>query len=180
MSLKCFVLQNEPEKEARVKAVEAAVREYLNNNEVTVEENEKGKWLVNGTDSPLYLSVAPAGDKLLAAVKETPVGIDGERLSDFEGKRADYGMLAERFLSGEEAEYVRDGDTSADERDRFLKIWTRKKAYVKYFGKTVSDFPTFSVVDGDRILPKVGSVTIRKFSIAFEGSENYLFAIAGV
>ena len=182
MALKCFVLSNEKDHEARVAAAQAFLREQFGNDALTVEEGHKGRLVLNGLglEKVPYVSIAPAGEKMLVAVKESPVGLDGECLKAHEGKRVDYGMLAERFFSGEEAEYVRDGDTTTDEKDRFFKIWTRKKAYIKYLGKTVADFPNFSVVEGDKLLSKVGSVTLRKFSMNFEGSEDYLFAIAGV
>ena len=117
---------------------------------------------------------------MLVAVKETPVGLDGEYLRAFDGKRLDYGLMAERFFSGEEAEYVHEGDTTADERERFFAVWTRKKAYIKFAGKTVAEFPNFSVVEGEHLLPKVGTATVRKFAMNFEGAEDYLFAIAGI
>ena len=180
MALKCFVLPNEKNKEARIAAVQAHLRETLGNDALVIEPGHKGHLVVNGGEKSLYVSIAPAGEKMLAAIKETPVGIDGEYLRAFDGKRIDFGLLAERFFSGEEAEYVRDGVTTADERERFLKVWTRKKAYIKFTGKTVAEFPNFSVVDGDKMLAKVGSATIRKFSMNFEGNEDYLFAIAGV
>lgn len=180
MSLKCLILQNVPDREARREIIEKAVREYLNKPDVSVELDRRDNPVATGVEPPVYLSAAPAGDKLLLAVKDTPVGLDGECLTDYEGKRADYGLMAERFFSGEEAEYVREGDTSLDEKERFFKIWTRKKAYIKYMGKPMSEFPGFSVVENDRVLSRIGNVSIRKFTIAFEGSENYLFAIAGV
>jgi hypothetical protein len=43
-----------------------------------------------------------------------------------------------------------------------------------------ADFPNFSVVDGSRLLPKVHGISLKKFSIKFEGCEDYLFVIAGI
>jgi phosphopantetheinyl transferase len=107
------------------------------------------------------------------------VGIDGEYLPRYKEGRTDYAMLADRFFSGEESEYLRSGATVADEKERFMKIWTRKEAYVKCTGKGVADFPSFSVVESDKIVSKLGNIPLRKFSITFEGCEDYLFAIAG-
>lgn len=180
MALKCFVLSNEKDTSSRIAAAQVAVREFYQNDALVVESGHKGHLVISGGEKPLYISIAPAGEKMLVAVKETPVGLDGEYLRAFDGKRLDYGIMAERFFSGEEAEYVRDGDTSAEERERFFMIWTRKKAFIKFSGKTVAEFPNFSTVEGDRILPKVGSASIRKFTMNFEGCEDYLFAIAGV
>lgn len=180
MALKCIILQNNPDMEVRHAAVQDAVRKYLASDEVTVVYAENGKPSIEGFDGKKYISVTTTGDKMIVAINDSPIGIDGEYLPRYAERKTDYSMLAERFLSGEESEYVRAGSTVVDERERFLKIWTRKEAYVKCAGKTLADFPSFSVVEGDKFLPKLGSVTIRKFSIAFEGSEDYLFAIAGV
>lgn len=180
MALKCIILKNNPDMEARHEAVQNAVRKYLASDTVNVVYAENGKPSIEGFDGKKYISVTTTGDKMIVALNDTPIGIDGEYLPRYAERKTDYSMLAERFLSGEESEYVRAGATVVDERERFLKIWTRKEAYVKCSGKTIADFPSFSVIEGDKFLPKVGSVSIRKFSISFEGSEDYLFAIAGV
>ena len=176
MALKCIVLENNSDKEVRHAAVQEAVQKYLGNDAVTVVYNDRGKPSIEGAKK--YISVTTTGEKMIVAISDTPVGIDGEYLPRYEGK-TDYSMLADRFFSGEESEYVRAGATVADEKDRFMKLWVRKEAFVKCSGKGVADFPNFSVVDGDKLLTKVGHTPIRKFSISFPGCEDYIFAIAG-
>ena len=176
MALKCIVLENNSDKEVRHAAVEEAVKKYLDNDEVTVVYNDRGKPSIEGAKK--YISVTTTGEKMIVAISDTPVGIDGEYLPRYESK-TDYSMLADRFFSGEESEYVRSGATVVDEKERFMKIWTRKEAYVKCTGKGVADFPSFSVVESDKIVSKLGNIPLRKFSISFEGCEDYLFAIAG-
>jgi len=178
MSLKCIVLDNHPDKETRHAAVEEAVRNYLQE-DVHVEYTPKGKPVIVGGSAEKHISVTTTGDKMLVAILESPVGLDGEYLPRYEDRKTDFVALAERFFSGDEAEYVR-GEGEESEKEKFLKIWTRKEAYVKCTDKTIADFPSFSVVEGEKLLNKVGSVSIRKFSIKFEGSENYIFAIAGI
>lgn len=178
--LKCFILNNDPDREVRHTAVQNAVRAFLHKDDVEIVYSEKGKPSVTGTETPKYISVTTTGDKMLVALSDSPIGIDGEYLPRYKESRTDFSQLAERFFSNEESDFVHDGPTVADEKERFLKIWTRKEAYVKCVGKTLADFPSFSVVEGDRLLQKVGSTNLRKFSIAFEGCEDYLFAIAGV
>lgn len=180
MALKCFILENNPEQEVRHEAVQKAVQDYLNDENVQVVYSNKGAPSLLNCDPPKYLSVTTTGDKMLVVLQDTPVGIDGEYLPRTEQSKSDFQLMAERFFSGEETEYVRDGASIGEEKLRFLKVWTRKEAYVKCVGKTLADFPSFSVVEGGKLLSRVGAVTIRKFSIAFEGSEEYLFAIAGV
>ena len=180
MALKCFILENAPEQEARHEAVQKAVRGYLKDETVQIVYSEKGAPSIQGCEPPMFLSVTTTGDKMLVAVQDTPIGIDGEYLPRCEKSKTDFLLMAERFFSGEETEYVRDGASVGEEKLRFFKVWTRKEAYVKCVGKTLADFPSFSVVENGKLLSRVGSVAIRKFSIAFEGSENYLFAIAGI
>ncbi len=180
MALKCIILENNSDQTARHEAVQQAVRNYLHNDRVTIKYSEKGRPSVVGSEPPKHIAVTTTGDKMIVALNDTPIGIDGEYLPRYENSKTDYPMLAERFFSGEEAEYIRDGVGSGEEKERFLKVWTRKEAYVKCVGKTVADFPNFSVIEGDKLLTRIGTVSIRKFSIAFEGSDKYLFAIAGV
>ena len=178
MGLKCIILDYNPDQEARHAAVEQAVRDYLKE-DVHIRYSAKGKPSVTGSREPRYISVTTTGSKMLVAVFENPVGIDGEYLPRYENRKTDFAALAERFFSGDEAEYVRtEGEES--EKEKFLKIWVRKEAYIKCVEKTIADFPSFSVVEGDRILNRIGSVNLRKFTIKFDGSEDYIFAIAGV
>ena len=178
MALKCIILENNPDREVRHAAVEQAVRDYLNE-DVRIEYSSKGKPSIVGAKEEKHLSVTTTGNKMLVAVYENPIGLDGEYLPRYDGSKTDYAALAERFFSGDEAEYIRN-ESGESEKEKFLKIWVRKEAYVKCVGKTIADFPNFSVVDADKILSKVGSVTIRKFNIRFEGCEDYIFAIAGI
>ncbi len=177
MALKCIVLENNPDKEVRHAAVLEAVRKYFGSDEVMVNYGATGKPSITGAKK--YISVTTTGDKMIVALSDSPVGLDGEYLPRYSEGKTDYAILADRFFSGEESEYVHAGSTVAEEKDRFMKIWTRKEAYVKCTGKGVADFPAFSVLEGDKFLSKVGNIPLRKFSISFEGSENYLFAIAG-
>ena len=82
----------------------------------------------------------------------------------------------ERFFTEEEAEYVRDND---GDPVSFAKGWVRKEAYSKYTGKGLSDFANFSVSDGERLNTKVNGVTVKKFTVTFPGSNEYIFALAG-
>lgn len=180
MALKCIVLDNNPDRELRHAAVQDAVRAYLKNEEASVVYSEKGRPSIEGINPAKHIAVTTVEDKMLIAINDSPVGIDGEYLPKYKDRKTDYSALAERFFSADEAEYVRDAAGTEDEALRFLKVWTRKEAYVKCVGKTLADFPSFSVSDGERLLPKLSGVSLRKFSISFENSDRYLFAIAGV
>lgn len=177
MAIKTFILENYPEKEKRHAAIEKAVKDYLENDKVEVLYTSKGKPYIKGTSTEKFLSVTTTGTIMLCVFSDMPVGIDGEHLGRFNAEnKTDYTALADRFFSEEEAEYVRDGD---GDPMRFVRIWVRKEAYVKLTGKGLSDFPNFSVTDGERFYAKVNGVPIKKFGINFPGSNEFLFAIAG-
>ena len=182
MALKVFVLENSSTKRKRQTDVNNAVREYLNNPKAKlVYEEETGKATVVGAEKKVYISITCANKVMLVALYEKPIGIDGEYLPRVLSgdNKVDYTMLADLFFAPEESEFMHD-TTRETEADTFLRIWVRKEAYVKAAGKTVAEFPKFSVVEGDRFLPKVNGITIKKFAIKFPECEDYLFAIAGL
>ena len=182
MALKVFVLENSNTKRKRQTDINNAVREYLNNPKAkVVYDEETGKATVEGAEKKIYISITCANTVMLVALYEKAIGIDGEyipRVLD-ENNKVDYVMLADRFFSPEESEFMHE-TTRETEAETFLRIWVRKEAYVKAAGKTVAEFPKFSVVDGDRFLPKVNNITIKKFAIKFPDCDDYLFAIAGL
>lgn len=182
MALKVFVLENSSTKRKRQTDVNNAVREYLNNPKAkVVYDEETGKATVEGAEKKVYISITCANKVMLVALYEKPIGIDGEYLPRVLSgdNKVDYTMLADRFFAPEESEFMHD-TTRETEADTFLRIWVRKEAYVKAAGKTVAEFPKFAVVEGDRFLPKVNGITIKKFAIKFHECEDYLFAIAGL
>lgn len=181
MALKVFVLENSTTKKKRQGDIQNAVREYLKNPKVKVVYDEKGRPSLENAEKKMYISITEANKVMLVVLYEKAVGIDGEylpRILSPENK-VDYMTLAERFFSDEESEYLRDS-AHGTEAETFVRIWVRKEAYVKAAGKTIAEFPNFSVVDGPRLLPKVNGITLKKFSIKFPECEDYLFVIAGV
>lgn len=182
MAIKTFILENSTTKKKRQADIQNAVREFLKEPKAKVVYDENGGMpTVENTEKKHYISIARANSVMLVVLCDRPVGIDGEylpRVLSPENK-VDYLVLAERFFTDEEIEFIRDAEKSA-EAETFVKIWTRKEAYVKCIGKTIAEFPSFSVVDGSRLLSKVGSVPLRKFSIKFPECEDYLFVIAGL
>lgn len=182
MALKVFVLENSTTKKKRQTDIQNAVREYLKNPKVkVVYDEENGKIALENTEKKMYISVTRANSVMLVALYEKPIGIDGEyipRVVTNENK-VDYTLLAERFFSEDEAEFMHD-TTRETEAESFIKVWVRKEAYVKAAGKTIAEFPNFSVVEGIRFLPKVNGISLKKFAIKFPESEDYFFVIAGV
>ena len=180
MALKTFILENSTTKKKRQADVQNAVREYLKNPKAKVVYDEKGRPSVENAEN-VHISITCAEKIMLLVIYEKAIGIDGEYLPNItaDGSKIDHMILAERFFSYDEVEYLRDSAREA-ERENFVKIWVRKEAYVKAAGKTLAEFPNFSVVDGNRFVKKVHGVSIKAFAIKFEDCENYVFAIAGI
>lgn len=152
-----------------------ALREHFNNHNIEIEYSSRGKPSLKGINK--FISVTTTENVMVCAISDVPIGIDGEHLTRFSGEsRTDYVVIAERFFTEEEADFVREGE---DTGMRFAKIWVRKEAYCKYTGKGLSDFPNFSVTDGERFYGRVNGVPIKKFTVNFPGSNEYIFAIAG-
>ena len=181
MVLKTFILENSTVKRKRQTDIQNAVREYLGAPKAKVVYDEKGRPSVEGVEKKVHISVTCAGSVMLVVLYDKAIGIDGEYLPKLISpeSKIDFSMLAERFFSDEEAEYLRDCAREA-EAETFVRIWIRKEAYVKAANKTVAEFPNFSVVDGTRFLPKINGITVKFFSIKFPECEDYLFAIAGI
>lgn len=181
MALKTFILENSSTKRQRQSDIQKAVKEYLKNPKVKVEYDEKGRPSIVNHDKKMNISVTCCGSVMLVVLFEKAIGIDGEYLPAIlkAEKKIDYTTIAERFFAEDEIEYLNDSPLEA-EAENFVKIWVRKEAYVKAAGKTVADFPNFSVVENNRFVKKIHSISIKTFAIKFEDCENYSFAIAGV
>ena len=180
MALKVFVLENSTSKKQRQADIQNSVREYLKNPKAKiVYDEENGKVSIENTEKKMYISIARSNEVMLVVLFEKPIGIDGEYLPRVKDNKVDYTMLADRFFSEEESEFMHD-TTRDNEAESFIKIWVRKEAYVKAAGKTIAEFPNFSVVDGSKFLPKVNGISLKKFAIKFPQCEDYFFVIAGV
>ena len=193
--IKLIVTENLSTEDARHKKLLAEVRALLEDKKLKIEYSVRGKPSITGTAEPKFISVTTCGKYMVAAVSNTAIGIDGEWLGRFGSARAgsgqdesacdesaqergkvDYTAIAERFFTEEEAEFVRGGD---GEHERFIRIWVRKEAFVKFTGKGLVDFPNFSVSDGERFFGKVNGVPIKKLVIPTEDAAEYVFAVAG-
>lgn len=181
MALKTFILENSATKKQRLSDIQKAVREYLGNPKAKVVYDEKGRASIENHEKKVHIAITRAEKVLLVVLYEKPIGIDGEYLPKVLSpeSKIDYNTLAERFFAYDEVEYLRDSAREA-EGENFVKIWVRKEAYIKAAGKTLAEFPNFSVVDGNRFVKKVHGIAIKAFAIKFPDCENYSFAIAGI
>lgn len=97
---------------------------------------EKGKPRAN---IPLHFNVSHAGDYVLCAVSDKPIGVDIEQIKPFRAG------LVGRYFTVAEADYVWGGSplpdgnvTDPDVCARFYRVWTAKEAYVKMTGTGIS------------------------------------------
>ncbi len=90
-------------------------------------------------DCGLHFSLSHSDNIAVAAVSESAVGIDAERISEFrEG-------VCRRFFTSAEARYVMSAAEGDDRKDRFIRIWTLKEAYAKMTGRGIGDFRNFEI-----------------------------------
>ena len=97
---------------------------------------EKGKPHAN---LPLHFNVSHAGEFVLCAVADAPIGVDIEQIKPFRA-----GMVA-RYFTVAEAAYIWGNNPSPDGNvtdpetcARFYRVWTAKEAYVKMTGTGIS------------------------------------------
>lgn len=105
-----------------------------------------------------YANISHSGDYVAVAVSDEPVGVDIEQYGTRYGKenaKKSIDLLAKKVLN--EAEYAKyqslligqdqpeSKESFENEKDFFLKIWTRKEAYAKWDGKGIA--MNFSGID---------------------------------
>jgi len=102
--------------------------------------NEHGKpYVSNGGGC---FSVSHSGRCVAIATDDSEVGLDVEKLSD-----KDYGKISRRFYHPNECRAV---ELSDDGRRAFMRIWTRKEAYLKQLGIGITtDLRAFDTVSGE-------------------------------
>ncbi|MBE6682747.1 MAG: 4-phosphopantetheinyl transferase family protein [Ruminococcaceae bacterium] len=180
MALKTYILENSSTKKQRQSDIQKKLREYLDNPKAKVVYDDNGKATVENVEKKVHISITCCGKVMLLVIFEKAIGIDGEYLPRIKdpANKVDYMLLAERFFSCDEVEYIREGSDDMI-AENFARVWVRKEAYIKAAGKTLAEFPNFSVVDGSRFVKKIHSIAIKTFAIKFPECEDYIFAIAG-
>lgn len=91
-----------------------------------------------------FFSISHSGDFAAVAVSDKPIGVDIQIPGGFK-KREKY-ML----FSPAENEFV----NAENSENRFYTLWTRKEAYIKAEGGTLSDAAGLSLVGGGRLEAK--------------------------
>lgn len=98
---------------------------------LVLEKNENGKPMVQGHPE-FYFNLSHAGDYVVLAYGDVPLGVDIERI------RSQNLRVAKRCYTEVEYAYVTGVDSLIDIDDRFCYLWTMKEAYLKLTGDGIS------------------------------------------
>lgn len=124
--------------------LEAAIGDYTGNPERAAElvasmkrdtsKDFDGKPYIDGFER---FSISHSGSSWAVLIDERECGLDIQ----YE-RSCDYVLIARRFFHEEDAsivggEYSNGGDSEADARSEFFRIWTKREAFVKAIGSSV-------------------------------------------
>lgn len=152
-------------KKAQSIGVELLLRRAVN--EITGEDknaewgtDERGKLYL--TEHPeIHVNLSHSGDWAVCAVHDAPVGIDIQKMNDYDER------IANRFFTADEAEYIK---KSADKKSAFYTVWTRKESLLKATGKGLTVALSSVSVLADTVIYEGVSYTFKEYSI---GGEDY-------
>ena len=116
----------------------------LNADLLPVSENEFGKPAFDPSLG-IHFSLSHAGERVMAAVSDRPVGCDVERIAPHDE------AVAREYLTDKELSWVERTSSGSDRDREFIRLWVRKEAYVKAVGR------------GFEIEPKSVSVLVGEF-----------------
>ncbi len=110
-------------------------------------------------DAPkIAVSVSHTDGYWGCAISDGPVGLDIEKMRPCPAKE-----IAQRFFHPQEALFA------AQSQAAFFQVWTAKESYVKLLGRGIdASFGDFSVVEGGRLLSKLGEIAFLPMEIGPE------------
>ena len=138
--------------------LERMIKRLYGKERFEIKYNKNGKPLCDFC----FFSISHSGDFAAVAVSNKPIGVDIQIPGGFK-KREKY-ML----FSPDENEFV----NAKDSENRFYTLWTRKEAYIKAEGGTLSDAAKISLVGGGELLEK-----FREYRFETEKTESYYLAV---
>lgn len=100
--------------------------------------NENGKPFVEGNE--YYVGVTHTDKLLIVGVDAENFGIDCES-ADRTVQNAD--KIAKKHFSEKECDYIFAASDHTETNARFLEVWVKKEAYVKYLGTGIKDMKSF-------------------------------------
>lgn len=109
-----------------------------------VKRTENGKPYID--EKGIYVGVSHTDSLVVIAIDSKDFGIDCEI---FERTPLNSKRIANKYFSKNEFDYIyHNGDTSENSESisrRFLEIWVKKEAYVKYLGTGIKNMPDTDV-----------------------------------
>lgn len=107
--------------------------------EIKFDRTENGKPFAINAD--VFFSISHCNDMVVCAISKKPIGIDIEFLRDIE-------LNVTRFACTEKDNaFIFETQNIDEQRKRFFKLWTAKEAFLKCYGKGISDLKTVSFCD---------------------------------
>lgn len=105
-----------------------------------VKRNQNGKPFIDGNEH--YVGVTHTDNLLVVGIDAENFGIDCEN-ENRTINNAD--RIAKKYFSDNECDYIFKAEDIAEKNARFLEIWVKKEAYVKYLGTGIKDMKNFCV-----------------------------------
>ncbi|MBQ4119236.1 MAG: 4'-phosphopantetheinyl transferase superfamily protein [Clostridia bacterium] len=152
---KIYILKNNTDHYGFVKQL-AAEKNNIEKSELILSKGNHGKpYFENLPD--FHFNISHSGNFQVIAISNRPIGIDVERLKSVNPN------VAKRFCKDEYG-YI----TECDSDYRFIEIWTKKEAYLKYLGEGLhgglnsfsalkTDIPIKTFKKGDYIISVCGT-----------------------
>ena len=138
--------------------LERMIKRIYGKERFEIKYNKNGKPLCDFC----FFSISHSGEYAAVAVSDEPIGVDIQIPDGFK-KREKY-ML----FSPDENEFV----NAKDSENRFYTLWTRKEAYIKAEGGTLSDAAKISLIGGGELKEKLG-----EYRFETEKTESYYLAV---
>ncbi len=92
--------------------------------DIHVKYKENGKPYISGRDD-IFISISHSDNFIVCAVSDSPVGIDTEKIRQYNPK------LANKYFTEEDIAYISNSDKA------FTEIWTKKEAALKISGEGI-------------------------------------------
>ena len=129
------ISENHSQKDTDAYIIKSAI-DYAEKNDIScnieVKRTSLGKPYIPG--NAIYVGVTHTEKLLIIAVGDTEFGIDCEKISRAINNPK---RIIKKYFSTEEEKYVIDGRQQNNER--FLEIWVKKEAYLKFLGTGFAD-----------------------------------------
>ena len=118
----------------------------INKELVNILTDKFGKPYINNFGN-FHFNTSHSSNILVCGISEQQIGVDVEKIKPIKNK------IVERFFTIQEKEYVY--KTSSDQNKRFIEVWTKKEAYIKWVGKGIEiQLNSFDVIENSRIMTR--------------------------